>query len=174
LSGTLGVLLACVAAGGTPVQGLARAVARGLSEPDARRDLDGIDTAAKALILARTAGWDAELRGIEREPVGGIDWSTVPTHEVGAELERLGPDLAASLSGDVRYLASVSPSALHVGIGRAPAELAALDPANSAVRIETTGFRAFPLVLSGRGGGSAAAAEAVLADVVAAAGRDGA
>jgi homoserine dehydrogenase len=99
----------------------------------------------------------------------GVDWNAVAVADVEGELARVGSALAATLSaGDnLRYLASVTSSGIRVGVCEAPTELAHLSPANSGLLIETRGFGEFPLLLSGRGGGSNAAAEAVLADVVA-------
>jgi homoserine dehydrogenase len=169
LSGTLGTVFAAIVDGLPPSHGLAGAVARGLAEPDPRRDLCGIDVASKALILARTAGFEPEPGDVSRLPLCGVDWEGVALSELGARLDEESADLVAVLRAGrpIRYLARATADEVAVSLAEAPAELALVHPANSATLIRSAGFGAFPLVLSGRGGGAGAAADAVLVDVAA-------
>lgn len=170
LSGTLGVLLAGIAAGSKPSDVLADAIATGLAEPDPRRDLDGRDLAAKALILARTAGFRLESHDVTRTPlVKGLDGAAAPLAEISERLDGVAGELRNAMAASdnrLRYLAEVTESGASVGLGVAPDDVAAAAPTNSAVRIETAGFRVHPLFLSGRGGGAAATAEGVIADLI--------
>lgn len=68
LSGTLGFICAKLNEGATPSEIIIEAVEKGYSEPDVRFDLRGTDVVSKAVILARTAGFDVNLEDVELKP----------------------------------------------------------------------------------------------------------
>ncbi len=170
LSGTMGVLLAGIADGSRPSLVLAQAISAGVAEPDPRRDLDGRDLAAKTLILARTAGLRLEAGEVARTPiVEGLDEGAASLADVSRRLDQAGDDLRrliAASGGRLRYLAEVTATQASVRLGIPPEDVAAAAPTNSALHIETAGFRAHPLFVSGRGGGAEATAEGVISDLL--------
>jgi homoserine dehydrogenase len=68
LSGTLAFICSELNNGEDPSETIIQAVEKGYSEPDVRMDLRGTDIANKAVILARTAGFDINLEDIELRP----------------------------------------------------------------------------------------------------------
>jgi homoserine dehydrogenase len=172
LSGTAGLLLEAVAAGGAAGAALLRAVASGACESDPRRDLDGADLAAKALVLARSAGFRLEMADVVVRPLFALAAWPQEASALAALVDDASPAMRARLrasGGKLRYMATLSRHGIEVGLGVPPRELAAIPVTSSAVRIESALFGSRPLLLAGRGGGPPATAAGLLADVVAAA-----
>ncbi len=175
LSGTLGFLCTGLQAG-QPLSELVRiAMERGYTEPDPRIDLSGRDVARKALILARTLGWQMELDEVAVTPLVPADLETLP---LSAFLDRL-PDLDGDFAkrvGDaaaegcvLRYIAELRDGHATVGLQRVPLDSAFghLRSNDNLVAFHTRYYPDEPLVLQGRGAGFDAAAAAVHADLVA-------
>lgn len=150
--------------------GFAEAVERagvlGYLEADPTEDLEGLDAAAKIVILARLAwGVDVTMADVQRQGIAGL---------TDAHFE------AAASSGQVIKLlasawASGDPAAPRIELAVRPVSLGADDPlaqtreGRNAVVIDTE--LAGSLRLSGAGAGGAETASAVLGDVVNAARR---
>jgi homoserine dehydrogenase len=175
LSGTLGFLFTGLQAG-EPFSALVReAMARGYTEPDPRTDLGGLDVARKALILARTLGWNLELLDVSVQSLVPPALAGLP---VVGFLERLD-DLDAPFAAQVqeaaadgcvlRYTAALEDGRATVGVRAVPAgsALGLLRGNDNLVAFHTRYYPDTPLVLQGRGAGVEAAAAGVHADIVA-------
>jgi homoserine O-acetyltransferase len=177
LSGTLGYLASEVQKGVALSMALRWAVGLGHTEADARDDLSGLDSARKALILAREAGLDAELSDVVVVPF--LPPALLEPVELIASLRRHDAVLAAEverLRGEgkvLRYLVNIEPApggraSIRVG----PAAVDAHHPAARLVGVEA--FVAFttarhadrPLLVQGTGVGGALTAGGVLAELI--------
>lgn len=180
LSGTLGFLFTGLQAqggkAGQPFSELVRAaMAHGYTEPDPRIDLGGLDVARKALILARTIGWNLDLLEVGIQSLVPPALAGLPTAEF---LERL-PELdggfaehaqqAAAAGTTLRFAASLQDGRANVGIKAVPVDspLGLLRGNDNLVAFRTRYYPDTPLVLQGRGAGVEAAAAGVHSDIVA-------
>ncbi|OSX73960.1 hypothetical protein BU14_0317s0021 [Porphyra umbilicalis] len=180
-SGTLGVLTTAVAGGTRLSVAVAAARAAGITEPDPRADLSGVDVARKALILGRLAGCTtAGLADVRLEPFvpaahldaggGGVDaWlAALPAADAGAA----AAVAAAAAAGVVRrYVGAVDVAAGTVTVGwveLAPdSALAGLAGSTNAVVVTSGSYpRGEELVIRGSGAGVDVTAVGVVADAV--------
>jgi homoserine O-acetyltransferase len=179
LSGTVGYLCSEVMRG-VPLSLATRwAMGLGYCEADPRDDLSGLDTARKALVLARELGAHAAIEDVRVEPF-------VPRHllapgtpeDLIAALRQHDADFAAEarrLAGEgrvMRYLAriAVGPEG-KVELAVGPRAVEASHPAARLVGVEafvsfTTARHADrPLVVQGEGVGGASTAGSVVAEI---------
>ena len=175
LSGTLTHILQ-QGRGGRPFSLIVReAVGAGLTEPDPRVDLLGIDVARKAIILARTARLGIDAATVQAEPLviprGNTPGNTSVdefldglVHFDDAFRELLPP--GADESGPV-YMASIRRGAVEIGVRRPGADhpCSGLAAGDSAVSIWSDYYRGSPLVIKGPGAGPEVTAHGVLVDV---------
>ncbi len=174
LSGTLAYLCSQLERGAPFGASVRHAKQLGYTEPDPRQDLNGLDAARKALILARMLGYRLELRDVQVE-------SLYPSHmdalDVDAFLEQadLLDDQMAARAADLttggrklRYAATISDGQLRVGLVGVPPEskLGSVHGSDSIVVFHTRYFSDNPLAVSGRGAGQEVTASGVLGDVV--------
>ncbi len=175
LSGTLGFISTGLQAGQPFSALVAEAMRRGYAEPDPRVDLGGMDVARKALILARTLGWKAELSQVEVTGLLPAEYATLPLAGCLARLPELDVDFAAQVAdatadGQVlRYVAEIKDGRAAVGLRAVPADsaLGQLRGNDNLVAFHTRYYPDTPLVLQGRGAGVDAAAAGVHSDIVA-------
>ncbi len=178
LSGTLGYLTNEVMRGVPLSVAVRDAKERGYTEPDPRDDLNGMDVARKALILARELGLAVELSDIAVEPFVSRELFEAPSVE--AFLDRLAAEDAAfgariaglAREGRVlRYLCRVDPTtrALTVGPVAVPKDhpAAGLKGSEAFVAFTTARYADYPLIVRGSGAGGAVTAAGVLADILA-------
>jgi homoserine dehydrogenase len=175
LSGTLGFLFTGLQAG-QPFSELVReAMARGYTEPDPRIDLGGLDVARKALILARTFGWNLELPDIGVQSLVPAELAGLPVADFIDRLEELDEGFAeqareAAAEGQtLRYAASLQNGSATVGVRSVPLDsaLGLLKGNDNLVAFHTRYYPDTPLVLQGRGAGVDAAAAGVHSDIIA-------
>lgn len=174
LSGTLGFVMTGLSAGRSLAEVVAEARAKGLTEPDPRDDLGGLDVARKALILSRLAGW-------AREPGEVAVESLVPPALAAGSVEAFMDGLAGAGGGlearvrkarrdgrVLRYVAEVEPSGVRVGLAAFGPEspFAGLVGTDNLLQVESDWYPAGPLVVRGPGAGVALTAAGVLADLV--------
>ena len=174
-SGTLGYLCRRLEEGMPFSAAVREARALGYTEPDPREDLSGMDVARKALILARTLGYELELADVAVEALFPAEMAALSVEEFMAALERLDGEYerrvaAARKRGRVlRYVAEVEGGRCRVGWREVPREglMAALRGPDNIVRFHTARYRANPLVIVGPGAGPEVTAAGVLGDILA-------
>ena len=177
LSGTVGYLCAELQKG-VPLSMATRwAVGLGYAEADPRDDLSGLDSARKALILAREAGLSLEFSDVAVEPL--VPSRFLAPQELVASLRKHDAVLAAEVErlrrgGKVlRYLTTIVPT----GDGRAEVKVgpAAVEAHHPAARLSgVEAFVAFtslrhadrPLLVQGTGVGGPLTAGGVLAEIL--------
>ena len=184
LSGTLGYLCAELQKG-VPLSMATRwAAGLGYTEADARHDLSGLDSARKALVLAREAGLSLELSDVRITPFVPVE--ALEPEALVASLRRHDAALAAQverLKGEgrvLRYLTTIVPTGdARADVTVGPAELDARHPAAHLSGVEA--FVAFttlrhaerPLLVQGTGVGGALTAGGVLTELLRIAERSG-
>jgi len=129
LNATTNYILTMVEEGASFREAIARAVEYKLAEPDPTVDTHGLDAAAKLVILARLAGYKADLASVERVPL-----ESVGEDEVRDALRR---------GERVKYVAVAEPErgVYRVAPQRLPREspLASVDREYNAVQIDLEG-----------------------------------
>ncbi|HTK04753.1 MAG TPA: hypothetical protein VL500_04160 [Candidatus Eisenbacteria bacterium] len=174
VSGTLGFLFSSCEEGTPFSAAVAEAKARGYTEPDPRDDLSGIDVARKALILARLFGQRKELADIPAE-------SLVPRELAGASIDAFMAELSghsrdiddrfravARRKHTLRYLMTVTPEDVRVGIEEVPVGMAfgaRKGPENMFI-IRTRRYNALPMVIRGPGAGAEVTAAGMFGDIL--------
>lgn len=174
-SGTLTFIMHGLTAGRLFSECLKEAHATGLTEPDPRLDLSGLDVARKLVISARAAGWSLSLDEVKIESLVPAGWADVSGEHFlreGAEaLDRLWQERTASgQAGRVpRYVGEVDEH------GRARVGVRWLDKAHPFVNVgatdnifelRTESYRDTPLIIRGPGAGARITAVQVLSDIL--------
>jgi aspartokinase/homoserine dehydrogenase 1 len=174
LSGTLGYVLSEVGDGVPFSRAVRSAMRLGYTEPDPRDDLSGMDVGRKALILARLLGYRGEL---SRQAVESLvpKWArALPPAQFLARLGELDPswkrrvDAARAQGNVLRYVATVTPGKIAVGLKAVPAgsPLASIKGSDNQLVFTTARYQANPLVIRGPGAGAEVTAAGVLNDIL--------
>jgi aspartokinase/homoserine dehydrogenase 1 len=174
LSGTLGAVLTALDRGHDFSAAVWDARAAGMTEPDPRDDLSGLDVARKAVILARAIGMRIEPEQVPTTSlVSGdgsaplADWlGALPTHDPAW---RQAHASAAGRGAVLRYVATITAdTGATVGLEEVAADnpLAALHGPTNRLVIRSDRYHRHPLVISGPGAGPVVTATAVLADLL--------
>jgi len=183
LSGTLSYLSRRVADGEPFSRCVVTAHQEGMTEPDPRLDLGGVDVARKLVIAARAGGLALRLDQVEIDsliPPAATEIS-IPEFLAGAEdLDRRWREAAATCPGQGSAIAHVGQVTIaddgcvqaRVGLKRLPAAhpLAAVLPGDNIVAIRTQAYRDQPIWIRGPGAGADITALQVWSEVVQAAG----
>lgn len=162
--------------GSKPFSALVReAKAAGYTEPDPRDDLNAMDAARKALILARECGLPLEFDAVAIEPILPPACLAAPTVEAFfAELEKADADFerrraAAAAAGKVlRYVAVIEAGGARLSL-REESEgspFRSLVDADNIVVVSSDRYSRLPLVVKGPGAGAEVTAGGVFADIV--------
>lgn len=178
-SGSLGELCGAMCRGDMFPRALHSAVATGYCEPDPRQDLAGYDVARKLLILARLAGFTAELADIAVESLIPPSAESSTRDDFLAALPAWDNHLRARFvraraSGSVlRYVGAIdADGSLRAGL----CEIAQDDPLASGkgpentFMLRTARYDHYPLVIHGPGAGASVTASAVVSDILRATG----
>lgn len=172
LSGTLGYLVGRMSGSVAFSEALAEAIDLGYAEPDPSEDLSGRDVARKAVILSRSAGWQAELAEVALEgliPDSRAREMTPPAAALSPDDALRGRFADAERDGDVlRYLARVSPDGIRVGLAPVPRSdsFAAIAGPENRVAFHTRRYAPHPLAVAGPGAGPDVTAAGVLNDLI--------
>lgn len=175
LSGTLGFLLSSIEQGQPYSAAVREAKALGWTEPDPRDDLGGVDVARKALILARTLGYQWNLSDITIEPLYPAEFADLSIAEFMAQLDQLDAGYAQRQAEAVahgqtlRYVAAITPEGARVGLQAVAKDspLGSLKGPDNMVAWTTNRYQERPLVVRGPGAGVEVTASAVLFDLLA-------
>jgi aspartokinase/homoserine dehydrogenase 1 len=162
--------------GSIPFSDLVReAKLKGYTEPDPRDDLNAMDAARKALILARECGLSLEAEAVEIEPILPARCFEAPDVEAFfAELKKADPVFekrrkdAAAAGKALRYVAVIEDGSASISL-REEAEgspFRSLVDADNIVVITTDRYSALPIVIKGPGAGAHVTAGGVFADIV--------
>jgi len=177
LSGTIGFVLGEAEKGTALSLALRWARELGYTEADPRDDLSGIDTARKAVILARELGQHVEVTDVEIEPFlppeatapGSLDdlVEALRRHDraFGERMAR-----ARARKRVLRYLARIDVGSGKIRVGPMEVELdhraARLRDVEAYVAFTTDRYASSPLLVQGAGVGGAVSAGGVLTDVL--------
>ncbi|QQO08010.1 bifunctional aspartate kinase/homoserine dehydrogenase I [Breznakiella homolactica] len=162
--------------GSVPFSALVReAKAKGYTEPDPRDDLNAMDAARKALILARECGMPLEFDNVVIEPILPPACFDAPDIEsFFRELEKADGAFekrraaAAAAGRELRYVALIEEGSARLALREEPAEspFRSLVDSDNIVVVATDRYSDLPLVVKGPGAGAAVTAGGVFADIV--------
>ena len=173
LSGTLGTVLSALEQGTSFSAAVRDAMQRGMTEPDPRDDLSGVDVARKTLILARLLGQKRELDDVAcqgllkgRRQGTTAAWLAGLPKEDATWRDRVAR--AHDAGGVLRFVASVNATRCSAGLQIVPHDhpLGQLQGSANRLVIHSTRYRE-PMVITGPGAGPDVTATGVLADLLA-------
>ncbi|MDR2434074.1 MAG: bifunctional aspartate kinase/homoserine dehydrogenase I [Treponema sp.] len=162
--------------GAKPFSALVReARAKGYTEPDPRDDLNAMDAARKALILARECGLSLEFANVDIEPI--LPAACFRAKDVASffkELEKSDADFekrrtrAAEKGMALRYTAVIEEGAARLSLGAEPegSPFRSLTDSDNIVVITTDRYSKLPMVIKGPGAGAQVTAGGIFADIV--------
>lgn len=174
-SGTLGAITTQLQDNVPFSQAVAYAMQRGWTEPDPRDDLSGMDVARKALILARTSGFKAELSDVLVESLYPASLADMPLDQFMPQLPLLDDHFqkycatATQKGKTLRYLARVDGAELKVGLEMVALDgpLGSLRGTDNLVAFYTQRYAEQPLSIRGPGAGADVTASGLLSDMIA-------
>jgi len=162
--------------GSVPFSALVRqAKEKGYTEPDPRDDLNAMDAARKALILARECGMPLEFDQIHIDPILPPACLAAPTVEdFFKELEKADSlfeekqKKAAAAGKALRYVAVIEQGSAKLALREEPAgsPFRSLVDADNIVVITSDRYSVLPMVIKGPGAGAQVTAGGVFADIV--------
>lgn len=151
------------------------AKSKGYTEPDPRDDLNAMDAARKALILARECGLPLEFSQVSIEPIlpeacfsaPDVDAFFTELEKADAGFESLRA--AAGAEGKrLRYIAVIEAGSARISLRAEPPEspFRSLVDSDNIVVITTERYSSLPMVIKGPGAGAQVTAAGVFADIV--------
>jgi aspartokinase/homoserine dehydrogenase 1 len=149
--------------------------ARGYTEPDPRDDLNAMDAARKALILARECGMELEFSAVAVEPIlPPACFKAKDVEAFFAELEKSDGAFegrrkeAAGRREALRYVAVIEEGAARLSLRPEPegSPFRSLVDSDNMVVITSDRYSRLPMVIKGPGAGAQVTAGGVFADIV--------
>ncbi len=176
LSGTLSYIFNHYSAQNSFSEIVKKAHSLGITEPDPRDDLNGLDVARKLLILSRELGYQLELRDIKVDPLLSPEafCSSLSPEEFLVKLEHNSDTLekkrnnASANNKKLRYVGKIEK-------GNVAVELIEVDTSHpfynmsgtdNVIAIYTERYGDNPLVIKGAGAGPEVTAGGVFADII--------
>jgi len=148
---------------------------RGFTEPDPRDDLNAMDAARKAVILARECGLNMEFSAVEIEPIlpracfeaDGVEAFFKELEKSDADFEKRRRE-AADKGKALRYVAVIENGCAKLSLRQeqAGSPFLTLIDADNIVVITTDRYSTLPMVIKGPGAGAQVTAGGVFADIV--------
>ncbi|MBE2279608.1 MAG: bifunctional aspartate kinase/homoserine dehydrogenase I, partial [Ignavibacteriaceae bacterium] len=162
LSGSINYILTKVNAGVSFEVALKEAVTLGLTEPDPKIDLSGVDVARKILILARECGYKGEMEDIYIENF--LDQNSKNGFK---DIDKMSFE-ARQNGKKLKYIAEYSNHVLSVKIENVDSdnEFFNVDENNNSVSLYSNLYNNSPLVITGYGAGVDLTASGVFSDIV--------
>jgi aspartokinase/homoserine dehydrogenase 1 len=148
---------------------------KGYTEPDPRDDLNAMDAARKALILARECSLSLEFSAVDIEPILPEACFRAPNVEAFfKELEHFDNDFekrrleAAAENKKLRYVAVIEEGAAKLSLRKEATDspFLSLTDADNIVVITSDRYSSLPMVIKGPGAGAQVTAGGVFADIV--------
>jgi bifunctional aspartokinase / homoserine dehydrogenase 1 len=175
LSGTLNFIFSSFVEGKQFSEVVKEAKEKGFTEPDPRDDLNGMDVARKALILAREIGLDLELKDIEIENlVPEKCRGEMKVDEFFSKLSSFNNDFdelrdqAQRKNEKLRYMAILEGGKAKVSLASVGAShpFYSLSGSDNIILLTTERYKERPMVIRGPGAGAEVTAAGVFADVI--------
>ncbi len=177
LSGTLAYIFNAVSDSFTFSEAVKEAKRLGYTESDPREDLNGLDMARKALIIARELGFELDLAQIRQESIlpdemmKAADQDAFMTALPGFDpvfAERLHK--AAQKGKRLRYIAEISKTGITISLREVTSDspFFHLRGTDNLICISSRYYSENPLVIQGPGAGGDVTASAVFSDCLAA------
>ena len=148
---------------------------KGYTEPDPRDDLNAMDAARKALILARECGLSLEFSAVDIESIlpeacfnaAGVDAFFAELEKSDGIFEKRRAAAAAE-GKSLRYVAVIEEGAAKLSLREeeAGSPFLSLTDADNIVVITSDRYSTLPLVIKGPGAGAQVTAGGVFADIV--------
>ncbi|MBT8448078.1 MAG: bifunctional aspartate kinase/homoserine dehydrogenase I, partial [Gammaproteobacteria bacterium] len=147
----------------------------GYTEPNPAEDLNGLDVARKALVIAREAGLELELENIQVEAAVPDDLAQMTeADEFISALEKYDAEFqkivtAAEAEGKVlRYIAEIDNQNIQVGIQAVAQDhpLYTVQAGENAMVIHSSFYNPVPIVIRGYGAGADVTAAGLFGDLI--------
>ena len=147
----------------------------GLTEPDPREDLSGVDVARKLIILAREMGLEVEMDAVHVESMVAEDLREGTVDQYLATLGKHDQTIAALLDSArtrgevVRYVGTIASNGnLSAQLRNYPLAhpFATLTGSDNIVSFQTTRYNTQPMIVRGPGAGPEVTAAGVFADLL--------
>jgi aspartokinase/homoserine dehydrogenase 1 len=175
LSGTISYIFNSFIAGTLFSDVVLEAQQKGLTEPDPRDDLNGMDVARKILILSREAGLQLEPEDVQLDPIlPEACFKVASTEAFFAELKKVDAEMSkmrddAHVEGKVlRYIASMERGKAQIKLEKVGPEhpFYSLSGSDNIVSFTTKRYHERPLVIKGPGAGAEVTSAGVFAEII--------